>query len=98
MPDVIETFIGEMQERAREKPVLAPHITLIERGMVRLRKAAQESPSDFGRWWRDVEAVISDRTLSVKARLILMGPIGDAMGKVSGGRTDTSVPSSDRVH
>jgi hypothetical protein len=94
----IETFIGELRDCAREQPAItAAHISRVEETMIKLRKAAQESPLDFGHWWRDVEAVISDRTLSVKARLTLMGPIGDAIGKAFG-REDTIAVSSGGVH
>jgi hypothetical protein len=94
----IDIFVSELRDRARERPVLAPHIPQVEGVLIKLQKAAQEWPCDFGRFWRDMEIVISDRSLSVKARLILMGPIGDAMGKVFGGREDTIAVSSGGMH
>jgi hypothetical protein len=94
----IETFTGELRDRARQRPALAPHIPVIERALIKLQRAAQEWPSDFGHWWRDAEAVISDRALSVKVKLALLGPIGDGMTKVFGGREDTIAVPSGGVH
>jgi hypothetical protein len=99
MPDVIKAFVDELRQRACEHPAItADFIAQIERVLTGMRKAAQELPQDFGHWWREAEAVISDRSLSVKAKLVLMGPIGDEMCKVFGGREDTIAVSSDRVH
>jgi hypothetical protein len=99
MPDPIEAFVNELRERARDRPVITvDFIARIEGAMTGMRKAAKESPQDFGRWWSETEAVISDRSLSVKAKLVLMGPIGDEMGKVFGGREDTIALSSVGVH
>jgi hypothetical protein len=99
MADVgaIETFIAELRERAKEKPALAPHVAHVEEILTKARDSAQKFPADFGHWWKQVEAVISDRSLSVKARLALLGPIADEMGKAFG-RDDTITPSSGGTH
>jgi hypothetical protein len=96
--NVTQTFVDECRECAREQPAItAEHIARIGGVISKLHEAAQESPGDFGHWWREVEAVISDRSLSVKARLALLGPIGDAIGRAFG-REDTIVPFSGGVH
>jgi hypothetical protein len=71
--DSVETFIGEMRDRANGNPVLVAHVARVELALTKARESAEKMPADFDHRWRQIEGVISDRTLSGAACIIRPG-------------------------
>ena len=75
----IDTFIAELRVAAKVRGLVTEeHIEFIRAGLFRAHDAASEF-SEFVDVWDDIAALISNRRLTVKERLLEMGRIGELL-------------------
>ncbi len=87
MSDVIETFCDEVRETGKVRGLITEdHVKVIRTALVNSRNAAGEH-GELLQLWDDVRTVITDRSLSVKARLIEMGKVAERFDEQQRGRS-----------
>lgn len=87
MSSAIETFLDEVREAGRVRGLMTEdHVEIIRSALVSSRDAAGDDVRLLT-LWDDVREVISDRSLSVKARLVEMGKVAERWDEQRCGRS-----------